>query len=114
VFVYSSRGSGSSPLSCGVFLPPPLSQAFPLLVAGRTPGSHQSLSGLPGLLIYSSEKDSFPPIFGAHGAPPSFPCIFIVLIAYYSVSHFSLGGGLSVQEAMLIWPRLVCRSTAYH
>jgi hypothetical protein len=29
-------GSGSSPLSCGVFLPPPLSQAFLLLVAGRT------------------------------------------------------------------------------
>jgi hypothetical protein len=29
-------GSVSSPLSCGVFLPP-LSQAFPLLVAGRPP-----------------------------------------------------------------------------
>jgi hypothetical protein len=28
-------GSGSSPLSCGVFLPPPLLQAFPLLIAGR-------------------------------------------------------------------------------
>jgi hypothetical protein len=28
---------GSSPLSCGVFLPPPLSQAFPLLVAGHVP-----------------------------------------------------------------------------
>jgi hypothetical protein len=27
-------GSGSSSLSCGVFLPPPLSQAFPLLLAG--------------------------------------------------------------------------------
>jgi hypothetical protein len=30
-------GGGSSPLSCGVFLPLPLSQAFPLLVAGHTP-----------------------------------------------------------------------------
>jgi hypothetical protein len=29
------EGSGSSPLSCGVFLPPPLLQAFPLLVAGH-------------------------------------------------------------------------------
>jgi hypothetical protein len=28
-------GSGPSPLSCGVFLPLPLLQAFPLLVAGR-------------------------------------------------------------------------------
>jgi hypothetical protein len=38
---------------------------------------------------------------------------FIVLIAYYSVSLFSLGGGQSVQGAMLIWPRVVCGSTAY-
>jgi hypothetical protein len=28
-------GSGSSPLSCAVFLPPPLLQAFPLLIAGQ-------------------------------------------------------------------------------
>jgi hypothetical protein len=27
--------SGSSPLSCGVFLPPPLLQAFPLLITGQ-------------------------------------------------------------------------------
>jgi hypothetical protein len=30
-------GDGSSLLSCGVFLPLPLSQAFPLLIAGRVP-----------------------------------------------------------------------------
>jgi hypothetical protein len=30
-------GGGFSPLSCGVFLPPPVSQAFLLLVAGRMP-----------------------------------------------------------------------------
>jgi hypothetical protein len=33
VFIYSSHGKWV--LSCGVFLPPPLSQAFPLLVAGH-------------------------------------------------------------------------------
>jgi hypothetical protein len=27
---------------------------------------------------------------------------------------FSLGGGRSVQGAMLIWPRVVCGSTMYH
>jgi hypothetical protein len=27
-------GGGSSPLSCAVFLPPPLSEAFPLVIAG--------------------------------------------------------------------------------
>jgi hypothetical protein len=84
-------GSGSSLLSCGVFLPLPLSQASPLLVAGRTPCSYQSLSGLPGLFIYSPGKDSLPPIFSAQGAPPSFQRVLIVLIAYYSVSLFFPG-----------------------
>jgi hypothetical protein len=36
-------------------------------------------------------------------------CVFFVVIAYYSVFFlFSLGGGRSVQGAMLIWPRIVC------
>jgi hypothetical protein len=51
------------------------------------------------------------PTLGAQGTPPS--CVFIVLIAYYSVSLFSLGGGWSVHGALLIWPRIVCGSTAY-
>jgi hypothetical protein len=88
MLTYSSHGGGSSPLSYGVFFPLPLSQAFLLLVAGHMPGSHRSLSGLPGLFIYHSRKDSLPPIFGAQCAPPSFPCVFIVLMAYYSVSLF--------------------------
>jgi hypothetical protein len=105
-------GGGSSPLSCGFFLPLPLSHAFLLLVAGRTPPLPPSLDR-PGLFTYSSGRDSPPPLFGAQGAPPSLQCVFIVLIAYYSVSLFSLGGGRSVQGAMLIWPRVVCGSTAY-
>jgi hypothetical protein len=84
VFVYSSRGKWVFPPSCGVFL------------------------RQPGLFIYSSGKDFLPPIFGA---PPSFPRVFIVLIACYSVSLFSLGGDWSVQGAMLIWLRVVCGST---
>jgi hypothetical protein len=115
VFIYRSCGRCVFPPSCDVFLPPPLSQAFlllitgrcccscqppclfmahvgsgssllsqafPLLVAGRAPGSCQSLSGLPGLFIYSPGKDSLPPIFGAQCTPPSFPRVLIVLIAY--------------------------------
>jgi hypothetical protein len=107
-------GSGSSLLSCGVFLLLPLSPAFLLPVAGHVPRprSHQSLSGLPSLFIYSPGKDSLPPIFDAQCVPPSFPRVFIVLIVYYSVSLFSWGGGQSVQGAMLLWPRLVCGSTA--
>jgi hypothetical protein len=44
-----------------------------------------------GLFIYSSRRNS-PPPFGTQGAPPSLQCVFIVLIAYYSVSLFSLVG----------------------
>jgi hypothetical protein len=65
----------------------------------------------PGLFIYSYGKDSLPPIFSAKCASPSFPHVFIVLIAYYSVSLFSPGRGWSVQGAMLLWPRIVCGST---
>jgi hypothetical protein len=78
---------------------------------GTHPRSHRSLSGLPGLFIYSPGKDSLPPLFGTQCTPPSFPHVFIVLIAYYSVSLFSLCGGRSVQGAMLLWPRVVCGST---
>jgi hypothetical protein len=74
------------PLSCGVFLPPPLLQAFPLLVAGPVPAR-------PGLFIYSSVRDSPPHLFVAQGTPPSLLCVFIVLIVYYSVSLFFPGWG---------------------
>jgi hypothetical protein len=84
-------GGGSFPLSCGVFLPLPLSQAFPLLVAGCTPLLPPS-PARPGLFIYSSGTDSPPPLFRAQGAPPSLLRVFI-LIAYSLVSLFSLGGG---------------------
>jgi hypothetical protein len=74
-------GSGSSLLCCGVFLPPPLSQAFLLLVAGRvTPLPPEA--GVPGSFIYSPEENSLPPIFGAQCTPPSSLRVFIVLIAY--------------------------------
>jgi hypothetical protein len=89
-----------------------LSQASPLLVAGCTPRSRQRPSGPPGLFIYSPGKDSLPPFFSAQGAPPSFQRVLTVLIAYYSVSlFFFLGGGQSVQGAMLLWPRFVCGRT---
>jgi hypothetical protein len=74
-------------------------------VCATTPG--RASPARPSLFIYSSGKDSPPPLFGAQGAPPSLQCVFIVLIAYYSVSLFSLGGGRSVQGAVLIWLRVV-------
>jgi hypothetical protein len=74
--------------------------------------SCRSLYGLPGLFMYHSRKDSLPLVFGGQCTPPFFPRVFKVLIAYYSVSLLSMGGGWSVQGAMLHWPRVVCGSTA--
>jgi hypothetical protein len=93
-------------LSCGVFLPPPLLQAFLLLVATALSGQAR--------LVYLQFREGFSPVFGAQGAPPSLLRVFIVLIAYYLVSLFSPGGGQSIQGAMLIWPRDVCGSTTYN
>jgi hypothetical protein len=51
----------------------------------------------PGLFIYSSVRDSLPRLFGAQGVPPLLVLVFIVVIAYYSVSPFFpwVGVGLS-------------------
>jgi hypothetical protein len=93
MFIYSS---------CGRWVFPPSPVGFSSLrhshklsrswLLGARPRSLQSLSGLSGLFIYSPGKDSLPPIFVAQCAPPSLSHVFIVLIAYYSVSLFSLGG----------------------
>jgi hypothetical protein len=106
-------GSGSSSISCGVFLPPPLSQAFLPLVAGLVPLLLPEPLW-PNRLVYLQFREGFPSpnLRCAQCPPPSFPLVFIVLIAYYSVSLFSLGGGWSVQGDMLLWPRIVCGSTA--
>jgi hypothetical protein len=104
-------GSGPSLLSYGVFLPPPLLQAFPLLVAGCVP----LLLPFPaGLFIYSSMRESPPlPLVLRAPHPLCYVSFFVVIIAYYSVFLFSLGGGQSVQGAMLTWPRVVCGGTTY-
>jgi hypothetical protein len=81
---------------------------------GACPCSHRSLSG-QAQLVYLQFWEGIPsPCFSARDAPPSLLSVFIVPIAYYSVSLFSLGGGWSVQGTMLIWPRDVCGSTTYH
>jgi hypothetical protein len=98
-----------SPLSSGAFLPLPLLQAFPLLVAGWV---LPLLPSLAGVFVYSSMRYSPPPLFSTQGAPPSLLHVFFVVIAYYS--FFSLGGGWCVQGSMLIWARFFCGSTTCH
>jgi hypothetical protein len=50
---------GLSPLSCGVFLPLPLSQAFPLLVAGHVPPLPPGPLWL-AQLVYLQFQEGFP------------------------------------------------------
>jgi hypothetical protein len=93
---------------------PPLLQAFPfpssLGEVTLHPPSRQHIyfqfyEGLP--LTPSS----------ALRVPRPFCYLSFFVVVYYSVwffSLFSLGVGQSVQGAMLIWPRVVCGSTASH
>jgi hypothetical protein len=57
-----------------------------------------------------------PPLFRAQGTPPSLLHVFLLLLLLLFIqgffSLFFLGGGQSVQWAMLICPRVVCGSTA--
>jgi hypothetical protein len=85
-------GSGSSPLSCGVFLPPPLSQAFPLLVAGCMPHSLLSLSG-QAQLVYLQFQEGFP-------SPPS-----LALSAPHPLCNMSLLFLLLITQ-FLFFPRM--------
>jgi hypothetical protein len=81
-------GSGSSPLSCGVFLPLPFSQVFLLLVAGHTPPFMPS-PARPSLSNYSSGSDSPFPLFSAQGATPSLLyCLYCSYCLLFSFSFF--------------------------
>jgi hypothetical protein len=100
-------GGGPTPLSCGVFLPPPLLQAFPLLVVGHVP---ILLSSPASLFIYRSMRDS-PPLPLVLRVPCPL-CYVSFLLLLLIIQFFSLGGGWSVQGAMLIWSRIICGSTA--
>jgi hypothetical protein len=105
-------GSDTSPLSCGVFLPLPLLQAFPFLIAGLVP---PLLPSPASLFTYSSVRDCPSPPQRS-GCPALFAmCLFCCYCLLFSfLLFFPWVGGQSVQRAMLIWPRVVCGSTACH
>jgi hypothetical protein len=82
------NGRRSSPLSCGVFLPPPLLQAFPLLVSGCV----LPLMPSPVRLLWRIS----PPLFGALDAPPSLLCLFCCYCLLFSFFFFFFPGWGSV------------------
>jgi hypothetical protein len=109
VFIYSSHGKWVFPPLLWSFPPTALLQAFPLLIAWRVP---PLLPSLVRLFIYSSLRDFPSPPLWLSGCPALFAmCLFCCYCLLFS--FFPLGGGSSVQRAMVIWPRVVCGSTAY-
>jgi hypothetical protein len=112
VFIYSSRGKWVLPPLLWSSPPSATLTCFPAPRCWAAPTPTGACPAWPSLFIFSPRKDSPPPLFRAQGAPPSLLPVFIVLIAYYSVSLFSPSEGRSFLGAMLIWPRVVCGSTA--
>jgi hypothetical protein len=112
MFVYSLFWKWVFPHLLWSFPPSATLTSFPAPGCSVCPCSHWSLSDQTWL-VYLWFWEGFPSLLiGAQCAPPSLQRVFIVLIAYYSVSLFSLGRVQSAQGAMLLWPRLVCGSTA--
>jgi hypothetical protein len=75
-------GNGSSLLSCGVFLPLPLSQTFPFLVAGHVPPTPTGASPAHRACLFTVPgRIPFPQSL-ALSAPHPLSHVFIVLIAY--------------------------------
>jgi hypothetical protein len=76
--------------------------------------SHSRLLGMcccSCLLQPAYEGFPLPPL-QCSGHPTLFAmCFFCCYCSLFSFSFFSLGGGRSVQGAMLIWTRVVCGST---
>jgi hypothetical protein len=112
-------GGGSSPLSCAVFLPLPLSHAFLLLVAGCAPRLLPS-PAWPGLFIYSSWKDSPSPPSALRVPHPLgyVSLLFLLLITYLlslllSFCFFSRWG-LVCPGGYADLAQVVCGSIVYH
>jgi hypothetical protein len=96
------------PPSPVVFLLLPLLQAFPLLVAWHVP---LLLPSRVYLFIYSSVRDTFPLSLELRVPHPLCNMSLLFLLFIIQFLFFPLGGGWSVQGAMLIWPRVVYEST---
>jgi hypothetical protein len=92
VFIYSSRGKWVFPPLLWSFLPSSTFTSFPAPGFWVCAACVQLLLPSLALLVYLQFHEGFPsPPLQRSGAPPSLLCVFIVLIAYYSVSLFFPG-----------------------
>jgi hypothetical protein len=109
MFIYSS---------CGKWVFPPLLWSFPpstTFTSFPAPScwACATAPAFSGPACLCTVLSAIPLPLGHSGAPPSLLHVFIVVIAYYSVSLFFPGWGLVCPGGMLIWPRVVCVSTTY-
>jgi hypothetical protein len=111
MFIYNSRGKWPFP---------PLLWSFPHTTTFTnfpTPccWAGAATPAFSGQLVYLQFCEGFPdPPLWCSGRPTLFATCVFCCCCLFSLffSLFSLGGGWSVQGAMLIWPRVVCGSTA--
>jgi hypothetical protein len=113
VFIYSS---------CGKWVFPPLLWSFPpsaTLTSFPAPGcwahvpapTRGSLAR-PACLFTVLGRSPFPHSLALSAPHPLSRVSLLLLLLITQFLFFSPGGGWSVQGAMLLWPRLVCGSTA--
>jgi hypothetical protein len=111
VFIYSSLGSGSSPLSCGVFLPRCFYKLSHSWLLGACPCSCPLQPGPPclftvlwGILLPPLWRSGHPTLFAM-----CLYCSYCLLLSF----SFYPGWRSVCPGAMLIWLRVVCGSTTY-
>jgi hypothetical protein len=110
VFIYSSHGKWVFPPLLWSFPPTSTFTSFPApdywacAAAPAFSEQHVYLHFCEGLPTSSALRVPHPLCYVSF--------LFLLLIIQFLI--FSLGGGQSVQGAMLIWPRIVCGSTVYH
>jgi hypothetical protein len=113
MFVYRSRGKWVFPPLLWSFPPSTTLTSFPAPGCWvRTPTPAKASPAHPASLFMVLGRIPFPQS-SVLSVPHPLSCVsllFLLLISQFL--FFSLGGGQSVQGAMLIWPRLVCGSTA--
>jgi hypothetical protein len=109
MFVYSSHGKWVFPPLLGVFLPLPLSQPFPLLVAGRA--SPLPLEPLwPTRLVYLQSQEGFPsPNLRRSVRPTLFPacliCSYCLLLSFSFFPRWTsvCPGGYAALAQACLW-----------
>jgi hypothetical protein len=112
VYIYSSRGKWVFPPLLWSFPPSTTLTSFPAPGCWvRAPAPTRASPARPACLFTVPGRIPFPQSLALSVSHP-LSCVsllFLLLISQFL--FFSPGGGRSVQQAMLIWPRLVCGST---